>query len=640
MPHLIAQEGLLKGVVFDLEEGEEWIVGRDPDEADFVIEDSAASRKHVRITKTDDGIFLKNLSRTNPTLVNDKPVKANEPLKENDRVKIGNTFFLFSEEAPSDEASPPSEEKGKKAQTGYDDIFGDLEEPELPPEPEPLEAATAPDESDAAAEQKEEPSLDDSDAQETSKTAYDTIFEDLGAETEMPFNLLAETPLVLKVIGGPNAGAEIGLEKGRSYLLGKDSSTCDIVFQDLSVSRNHARLTISADGILELEDLGSKNSTVVNGEPIAEKQHVTSQDLIAMGTTIFLIIDREAAQETIYSPILPAYEAGRTATGKDAHDQEEEKASKKSGKKEIDWKKQKIPGRHLIFGGALAAIFLIVFLSFFSLFKSEGVEVAEKTSKSAIQDALENYPGVNYVYNPANGSLFLAGHVMTNVGFQELHYNLAQLSSITSIENNIIIDEGASKSINDVLTTHTDWQGVQVNATKPGHFIVHGYVKTSQENVQISEYLMSNFPYTDLLQNQIVVEDVLDAQIGGLLHSSGFGAVNAQLSSGTVFLMGLYSEKKESDFKKLVKGLNKLQGVKAVKNFATATSPGQASIDVSKQYAVSGSSMHDQRGYSAVINGHIYTLGESLNGMKITSIETSEILLEKDGLKYKIDYTR
>src|SRR5208337_2630439 len=134
--------------------------------------------------------------------------------------------------------------------------FGDLEKPELPPEPEPVEEAM-PEPEAAAEEAPEEPPAAE---KEIAKTAYDTIFEDIGAPSEMPFNLaVPEPPLILKVIGGPNAGAEIGLDKGRTFLLGKDPTTCDIVFQDLSVSRNHARITVTPEGIVELEDLGSKN---------------------------------------------------------------------------------------------------------------------------------------------------------------------------------------------------------------------------------------------------------------------------------------------------------------------------------------------------------------------------------------------
>ena len=120
-------------------------------------------------------------------------------------------------------------------------------------------------------------------------TAYDTIFEDAGVEEELPFNLISESPLLLKVIAGPNAGAEIGIEKRRTYTIGKDPNTCDIVFQDLSVSRNHALLTVNSDRTIDIEDLGSKNGVAVNGEVIAEKRNVTTQDLVALGTTVFTV---------------------------------------------------------------------------------------------------------------------------------------------------------------------------------------------------------------------------------------------------------------------------------------------------------------------------------------------------------------
>lgn len=625
MPYLIAQEGPLKGLVLDLEEGEEWVVGRDPDEADLLTDDHTVSRKHLRITKKDEEFFLKNLSRTNPTLVNDEPIQPNTPLKEGDKIRVGDNLFIFSDESAPISEVP--EKKGKDPSGGYDDIFGDLEEPELPPEPEPLET-TPPSEPLGLSVEKE-----------PAKTAYDTIFEDLDVESEMPFNLLAESPLVLKVIGGPNAGAEIGLEKGRSYLLGKDSNSCDIVFQDLSVSRSHARLSISENGIIELEDLGSKNSTIVNGSPLTEKQIVTSQDLIAMGTTVFLIIDREAAQETIYSPILPAYESARTAERGAAALVEEEIVAA-AEVEASDWKQEKIPGKHLVFAGAAAAVFLIVFLSFFSLFKSENIEIAEKLPHDALKEALANYPGVHYAFNPASQKLFLAGHVMTSVDYQELLFNLGQLPEITISENNIVIDEGVAKSMNDVLNAHTGWQGVAIMPSEPGRFIAYGYVKTSAEAGQIDEYLTVNFPYVDLLQNQIVVEDLLYMQIASMLRSGGFGALTAQMTNGNLLLGGTYPATHEAELNQLITEINKLHGVHSVRNFAVAASGQYISGDLSQQYAVTGTSMHDDRGYSAVINGRIYTLGQSLNGMEIISIQSNEILLEKDGLKYRISYNR
>jgi pSer/pThr/pTyr-binding forkhead associated (FHA) protein len=107
---------------------------------------------------------------------------------------------------------------------------------------------------------------------------------------------------MMKVISGPNAGAEFSLERGGSYILGKDPSLSDLVFHDLSVSRQHARISVDEEEHVFIEDLGSRNGLLVNGEIKTEKTEVHSQDLIAIGTTSLLIIDKEQTNETIISP--------------------------------------------------------------------------------------------------------------------------------------------------------------------------------------------------------------------------------------------------------------------------------------------------------------------------------------------------
>jgi len=54
---------------------------------------------------------------------------------------------------------------------------------------------------------------------------------------------------------------------GRTVVLGRDSG-CDIVIPDRQVSRYHARITPTNEGLI-LEDLGSKNGTHCNGEPLS-----------------------------------------------------------------------------------------------------------------------------------------------------------------------------------------------------------------------------------------------------------------------------------------------------------------------------------------------------------------------------------
>src|ERR1700722_16287247 len=243
--YLIAEEGPLAGLVVRFEEGEEWILGRDPDEVSIVLEDPMVSRRHVICRLTAEGFTLENLSSVNPATQNGKVITEPVLLREGDILQVGSTFFRFTERTPTD-LTPPSEE-----------VF-----------------------SSGEAEVIEEK-------------------EDLSS---VNVEAAGDVRWLLKVISGPNSGAEFAMQRGSTYILGKDPNLCDIVFQDLSVSRQHARLIVDEENKVFIEDLGSRNGVLINGELVTEKHLVSSQDLVALGTTSFLMIDREQIHETIISP--------------------------------------------------------------------------------------------------------------------------------------------------------------------------------------------------------------------------------------------------------------------------------------------------------------------------------------------------
>ncbi len=74
---------------------------------------------------------------------------------------------------------------------------------------------------------------------------------------------MAELPVLIAQTG-PLYGQRWGIDK--ELTIGRDQK-CEIVIQDRQVSRYHARISITGDGIL-LEDLGSKNGTFNNGNPL------------------------------------------------------------------------------------------------------------------------------------------------------------------------------------------------------------------------------------------------------------------------------------------------------------------------------------------------------------------------------------
>lgn len=603
--YLVAEEGPLKGLIIDLEAGQEWLVGKDPEQCDYILEDETIADLQVRIERKEEGIYVENLDSSNPIQVNHKTITEPTLLEDGDSVTIGENILLFVQEE-------------RETTNQYDTIFEDVEE-------EPL--------IDSGNDENEEETLsgDKEEKIPFEKTVYDTIFEDSKEYEELPFHLLGDSPMILKVITGPNAGAEIGLQKDRTYTIGKDSNSCDIVFQDVSVSRAHAKLIIQPSGEMTIEDLESKNGTLINGIEIDKPTSITGQDLVQLGTTTFLIIDREALAETIYAP---SEEREEEEEEEETEEELEEVAEK------VAWKNRIIPMRQLVLAGSALFILFVVFLSFFSLFKSERAQIAHKEENDQIKEVMELFPAVNYTYNPASGKLFLSGHVITAIDLEKLQYEIEMLPFVTSTDSNVIIDEMIAKTTNDVLAENAGFKGISIVVTTPGKFTVSGYLQNAQKEENLSDFLTSNFPYLDRLDNQVVNEEELNQHIGSMLLEKGFPAVSYKITNGELLLTGRYNVKKERFYDDLLDKFSYIKGIRSVRNFALPSSLSAASIDLSKKYSVTGYAMADSKNYSVIINGKIFVLGQSMDGMKITDIEKDTILLEKDGINYKIQYSR
>lgn len=560
--YLIAEEGPLAGLIVRFEEGEEWILGRDADEVDILLEDPMVSRKHVICRHTAEGYILENLSSVNPATQNGKVITDSVLLREGDILQIGSTFFRFTEQpmAPEVSAAP---------------VEGEM-------------------------------------------------LSDLSSVSVEP---ITEARWVVKAIAGPNSGAEFALQRGASYIVGKDPHLCDIVFQDLSVSRQHARLSVDEDNRVFIEDLGSRNGVLINGALSAGKTPVAPQDLIALGTTSFLVIDREQAQETIISP--PTVSLGRV---------EEEGVKEAAGTAPRDWRDTIIPTRHLIIAGALGVAVIAGCAALFALFKSKPISVHVVDESSEIKKALSTFSGVQFSYNPATGKVFLIGHVLTSVDKQELLYKIHNVPFIRAIEDTVVVDELVWENMNALLMTNSNWVGVSIHSPEPGRFVLRGYVQTLDIAQALADYINLNFPYLDRLDNQVVVETNLQTQVQSILVEKGFSGVTFQLSNGELVLAGRVDQKHAHPFDSTVDHLKALKGVRSVKNFVIYTAAESSRIDLSAQYAVSGYSKKDDHNLFIVINGKILKLGDTIDGMLVTEIMPTMVLLEKDGLKFRINY--
>lgn len=85
----------------------------------------------------------------------------------------------------------------------------------------------------------------------------------------------------LAVRSGGGLSGEIFRLTGERVTVGRDSGS-DIFLDDVTVSRNHAILTVTPDGVT-LQDLGSLNGTYVNRRRIDASEDLSDGDELQIG---------------------------------------------------------------------------------------------------------------------------------------------------------------------------------------------------------------------------------------------------------------------------------------------------------------------------------------------------------------------
>ena len=103
---LLVRKGGLAGKTFEIRD--QVLIGRDPDCAVSITDDSAVSGKHAMVRVTRDGAYLvQDVGSRNGTKVGTE-VLGGLPLKEGSTLKLGTTELTFSEVSGAPEAAPSS----------------------------------------------------------------------------------------------------------------------------------------------------------------------------------------------------------------------------------------------------------------------------------------------------------------------------------------------------------------------------------------------------------------------------------------------------------------------------------------------------------------------------------------------------
>lgn len=482
------------------------------------------------------------------------------------------------------------------------------------------------------------------------ESSEDDIFKSAPQDANAQFNTSFQTPAGLnvdasrwlfKVLTGPNAGAQMPLEEGKPYTIGSDGQSCDIVLADLSVSKQHLKLSVFASGEMVIEDLKSRNGVLINGEKIEEKSTQTSSAIVTAGATTFMVVDRTSEQKTIVTPALPVKEriVVEKVVEKSAQAAQEgfgEVKAKPAAPAAPAGSKR---NRNIAFA-VLGAVLLVLGFGVYSLFDEQLIVREQKPAEvQEISAILEEYPYFEYNFNPSSGVLTLTGHILTDKDKRALLNKLSQISVINRIDDtNLVVDELVWQQFN--MATEKLFKGINLSASAPGEFVLSGTLETLAQAEKLNQYLTVNFSYNNALQNKVVVLEQLLASINEKLQGIAPGELVAELNAGELVLVGTVPSTKTQEFQQLLDQVRSTSGIRSVRNLVIEQTNADESgiIDISQNYKVTGFSKTSDVNTSVMINGKILQRGDQLDGMTITSIRPRLILLERDSIKYRISY--
>jgi serine/threonine protein kinase len=95
---------------------------------------------------------------------------------------------------------------------------------------------------------------------------------------------------VLRFLTGKYADSERGLMVGETLEIGRNSDLGLVLVEEM-VSRLHARLTVSQEGVV-IENLSSTNGTFVNGFQVRDKAALEENDRVLIGTSIMQLVKK------------------------------------------------------------------------------------------------------------------------------------------------------------------------------------------------------------------------------------------------------------------------------------------------------------------------------------------------------------
>jgi ABC transport system ATP-binding/permease protein len=233
------------------------------------LTDQNISRKHARLLKQNETLFVEDLGSYNGIRVNGSRIQVKQSLRDGDEVVIGDYKLIFRSDQPS--AAPPSSVQAADRTLGYS-------------AQQPFAPST---ERDPALVQQ---ALEKQRVAANAPVAAPAPEDEMDGNPTIPVRTLAEErrqsgvadvpPARLVIIGGPLAAGESFKVDKASLVIGRTPEN-DIVLNHKSISRHHAKLISDGNDFIVV-DLESANGVRVNGQK-EDRVQLDSGDTVELG---------------------------------------------------------------------------------------------------------------------------------------------------------------------------------------------------------------------------------------------------------------------------------------------------------------------------------------------------------------------
>lgn len=247
------------------------------EESDIWLDDDMASRNHAELAWEKGIVYLTDCNSLNGVSLNGKRIRSTAVIEPNDLLEIGSHRFLFAHAEPSAAQGEQDDPLARHVWHSVDTLSTESEKLEqIPTKQLPSD------------EGHEETPPGKRSVRQLPSTLPGEMMTELEAQDTAEIHQIAsppppktaDMPVMLVVRDGEAAGQSFLLDRP-VITLGRGSE-CDLVINDVSISRRHAQVLRQANGYF-VQDLESRNGTTVNSEPLHEPRLLHGGEIICLG---------------------------------------------------------------------------------------------------------------------------------------------------------------------------------------------------------------------------------------------------------------------------------------------------------------------------------------------------------------------